>query len=81
MLSFCAEQMMDSFQIHWEHLWGISDRTNLEYIQLVLGEFTENFCKIYIQYISIMYSAFMGQCPQCKLVFRPQVCEPEMTPL
>jgi hypothetical protein len=43
-LCFCGEQMMDSFLIHPEHLWGIFDRTNLEYIQLLSDKFTENFC-------------------------------------
>ena len=61
MLSFCGEQMINSFLIYPEHLWGILDRTNLECIQLLSDEFTQKFCKIYIQYISIIFSAFMGQ--------------------
>ena len=64
MLSFCGEQMINSFLIYPEHLWGILDRTSPECIQLLSDEFTQKFCKIYIQYISIISSAFMGQCPQ-----------------
>ena len=62
--SFCGEQIVDFFLIHPEHLWNFYRRRKLKNIQFLSEGLTEIIFKINSHYISIISSAFMGQCPQ-----------------
>ena len=64
--SFCGEQIVDFFLIHPEHLWDFYRRRELKNIQFLSEGLTEIIFKMNSHYISIISSAFMGQCPQCK---------------
>jgi hypothetical protein len=57
---------VDFFLIHPVHLWGLYRRRKLENIQFLSEGLivTEIILKINSHYIYIMFSGFMGQCPQ-----------------